>query len=68
MKWKTKKRQTPNDREERTRRRFAWHHTAVSSYTVWLEWYEVRERYFRPAHGNPAFWSEYARNILEVMV
>lgn len=64
MHWLTKEDRYPNDGETRDRLVFAWKPTKVGRHTVWLEWYEVRERFFQPANGNPGWWSETGRGVV----
>ena len=66
MRWTTDRSPLPTGGETRTFRRFAWKPTKVRLETVWLEFYEVHERFFAPAGGGPGWWYETSRNHLEV--
>jgi len=63
MRWKLKKVKAPKDGEERIRAVFAWRPTDVENYVVFLEHYQIHERYFEPANGNPGWWAEFARYV-----
>ena len=65
MQWNREPEPVLKDGETRTRRVFAWKRTPVGKKIVWLERYEVHERYFAPAGGCPGWWSESSRNTLE---
>ena len=64
MKFKIKTITPPKHGEHRTRRVFAWRKTRVGDYWVWLETYEVHERFFQPVCGGPGWWSETSTNVL----
>jgi hypothetical protein len=64
MQWDTLKEPTMLGGETRARRVFAWRPTTVGSKIVWLEKYEIHERYFSPPGGGPGWWSETSKNIL----
>jgi hypothetical protein len=65
MKFKIQKVDPSKHNNTRTRRVFAWKKTKVGDYHVWLEHYEVHERFYAPVGGNPGWWSETSRNVLE---
>jgi hypothetical protein len=44
---------------------FAWKKTRVGDYYVWLETYQLTEKYFVSAGGNQAWWSEVSRETLD---
>jgi hypothetical protein len=44
---------------------FAWKKTRVGDYCVWLETYQLTEKYFVSAGGNQAWWSEVSRETLD---
>ena len=64
MKFKIKETTPPKHGDRRTRRIFAWKKTRVGKYWVWLECYEVHEKFFQPTGGNAGWWSETGRNVL----
>ncbi len=64
MKWKIKTNTPPKGGDTRKRRVFAWRKTRVGEYWVWLETYQVTERFFAPAGGGPGWWSEVSRETL----
>jgi hypothetical protein len=51
--------------DRRARRKFAWRKTRVEDEWVWLELYEIHEKYFEPAGGGPGWWHEVGRNTLD---
>lgn len=61
MRWLTKSEVQPQGGEVRYKKVFAWKKTKVGLYTVWLEYFEVKERFFEPISGNPGWWSEESR-------
>ena len=63
MKWKVS--ESPKNGEIRTRRVFAWRKTKVKDYWVWLETYQITEKYFVSAGGVHAWWSETNRDVLD---
>ena len=65
MKFKIKKVDAPKKGNTRTRRVFAWKKTTVGDYQVWLEHYEVHERFYKPVGSTPGWWFETSRNVLE---
>jgi hypothetical protein len=67
MKFKIAKIDPPKRNDIRIRRIFAWKKTRVGDYEVWLESYQVTEKFFQPAGGNPGWWSETDRTVLEWM-
>lgn len=58
MQWNREPEPVLKGGERRARRVFAWKRTPVGDKIVWLERYEVHERYFAPAGGGPGWWSE----------
>jgi len=64
MKWKVQEPKLPKNGDTRTRRVFAWKKTKVGDYFVWLETYQITEKYFISAGGNQAWWSEISRETL----
>jgi len=64
MKWKVKKQPIYKDGDTRTRRVFAWKKTRIGDQWVWLERYEVHERFYRAINGT-SWWSETSKNVLE---
>jgi hypothetical protein len=62
MQWNIVREPVLTGGENRVRRVFAWKRTPVGDKMVWLERYEVHERYFAPAGGGPGWWSEIGRN------
>tara|TARA_R110000868_G_C10470817_1_gene728318 strand:- start:246 stop:452 length:207 start_codon:yes stop_codon:yes gene_type:complete len=66
MKWLKDDPPKPRNGDTRSRLVFAWNATQVGKYMVWMENFEVHERYFQGACGNPGWWSETSRNTLEV--
>jgi hypothetical protein len=64
MKWKVNKQPLPKDGDIRTKRVFAWKKTRVGEYYVWLETYEVTEKYFVSCGGNMSRWTEIKREVL----
>jgi hypothetical protein len=62
MRWIAKTEAPPKTGDTRMVLRFAWRRTRVGRYVVWLESYEVWERYFSLASG-PGWWSEYDRAV-----
>ena len=65
MKWKVQESKTPKNGETRTRRVFAWKKTRVGDYYVWLETYQITEKYFVSVGGNQAWWYEISRETLD---
>jgi hypothetical protein len=65
MKWKVQEPKPPKNGDTRTRRVFAWKKTKVGDYCVWLETYQITEKYFVSAGGNQAWWSEISRETLD---
>jgi len=65
MKWKIKKQENPKNGDIRTRKVFAWRKTKVKEYWVWLETYQITEKYFISVGGNQSWWSEIDRVTLE---
>lgn len=65
MRWQTKKDDPPKGGELRCRYIIAWKPTEVGDKTVWLERYEIKERFFQPTGGGPGWWSEISRNTLD---
>jgi hypothetical protein len=65
MKWKVEELERPKNGDTRTRRLFAWRKTKVNNYWVWLETYQITEKYFVSAGGNQAWWSEVSRETLD---
>jgi hypothetical protein len=65
MKFKIAKVDPPINGQIRTRRVFAWKKTRVGDYWVWLESYMVIEKFYQPVGGNPGWWSETDRIVLE---
>ena len=63
MKWLIKKQEYKNG-DLRDRQVFAWRMTRVGDYHVWLETYQIREKYFQPVGGNPGWWSEVEKTPL----
>lgn len=63
MKWFVGKQEYKHG-DLRDRKVFAWRKTRVHEYVVWLETYQVRERYYQPISGNPGWWAEISRNTL----
>ena len=63
MKWKIKK-NTLKDGDVRYRKVFAWKKTKVGDYWVWLETYEITERFFQSVGGNQSWWTEIKREPL----
>lgn len=66
MKWQIKQKEQPKDGDVRARRVFAWRKTKVGSYWVWLERYEITERFYRSVDGQ-GWWREISRDTLEYM-
>jgi hypothetical protein len=62
MHWVTKRSEPPKRGDQRCRLVFAWKPTNVGRHTVWLEHYEVYERYF-VLSGRDGWWSEESRNL-----
>lgn len=65
MKWSYQPPPVLTGGETRSRRVFAWKPTRIGQWVVWLEFYEVHERFFAPASGNPGRWTETSINTLE---
>ena len=65
MKWKVQEPKPPKNGDTRTRRVFAWKKTRVGDYCVWLETYQITEKYFVSAGGKHAWWSEVSRETLD---
>ena len=65
MQWNRVREPALKGGDTRVRRVFAWNRTPVGEKVVWLERYEVHERYFEPVGGGPGWWSESGRNTLE---
>jgi len=65
VRWERKIDKQPEGGDRRTRRVFAWKKTPVKKYIVWLEFYLVTEVFFQPAGGNPGWWSEVDRDVLD---
>ncbi len=67
MKWKTVK-PVPKYGDIRTRRVFAWLPTEVEDHTVWLEQYQVTEKYYEgDGYSGANYWRELSRELLYVM-
>ena len=66
MKWKIKKVEFPKAGDIRTRKVFAWKKTKVGNYWVWLESYQITERYFCNINGQ-SWWTEIDREPLFLM-
>jgi hypothetical protein len=64
MRWKIKTVVIPKNGEVRTRRVFAWKKTKVGQYMVWLEFYQVTEKFFQPI-GGPGWWTEIGRDTCD---
>jgi hypothetical protein len=65
MRWKIKTVVIPKNGEVRTRRVFAWKKTKVGQYMVWLEFYQVTEKFYQPVGGTPGWWSEIGRDTCD---
>ncbi len=65
MKWNIPQETVLYGGEERVRRQFAWKPAKVGKQMVWLEHYEIEERFFAPASGNPGWWKEISRQALD---
>jgi hypothetical protein len=65
MKWRVQEPKPLKKGDTRTRRVFAWKKTKVGDYCVWLETYQITEKYFISAGGNQAWWSEISRETLD---
>lgn len=66
MRWPTEKYPLPPRRGERRVRRFAWRPTRLGEHTVWLERYEVQERYLPGCNGARGRWCEVSRTVLDL--
>lgn len=62
MKWRA---ETGTLGNFRCRRVFAWIPTRVGEWTVWLEFFQVEERFIQPVNGKPGTWDEISRTHLE---
>jgi hypothetical protein len=58
MRWEAKDEKRPKNGDVRCRLVFACKRVRVGRFMVWIEFYEVWERYFEPASGNPGWWIE----------
>ena len=65
MKWKIEKTKRPNHGDIKKTRVFAWKKTKVGDHWVWLETYQITEKYFVSVGGNQAWWSEISRETLD---
>ena len=65
MKWKVNTPPLPKNGDIRTKRVFAWRKTRVGQYYVWLETYQITEKYFVASGGNMSWWTEISREILD---
>jgi hypothetical protein len=65
MRWLAEKPPAPKSGDVRKRNVFAWKPARVGAMTVWLERFEVTERFFAPAGGNPGWWSETSRSAID---
>lgn len=65
MRWRAEPKLVTSDNAVRERQVFAWRPTRVGEHTVWLEFYLLREIFFKPVNGQPGWWSEKSRHILD---
>lgn len=63
MKWRIPDNTPPKEGDVRLTRRFAWKPTQIGRVYVWLERYEVEERYFANQNGFH-YWAEVDRRPL----
>lgn len=63
MKWKIKTDQ-PKTGDKRKKRIFAWKKTRVGEHWVWLESYQVTEKFFMNINGQ-CWWTEESRETLD---
>jgi hypothetical protein len=63
MRWIKKVKKSPHAGETRIRKVFAWRRTEVGRHVVWLEFYEVHEKFFQPLGGGAGWWSEKSRHL-----
>lgn len=64
MRWKYEP-ERPKNGDIRVKRVFAWKKTRIGNYIIWLETYQVTEKYFEPVGGNPGWWSEISKETLD---
>lgn len=63
MRWLKKSERSPEGGDTRVRRAFAWKPLQINRFVVWLEFYEVHERFFQPRGGAPGWWSETSKEL-----